>query len=125
MLHRQWSRSVEERGTVLLQAYPARVLLSNFCLVYILRTADVLSAADIRIVSRLSSLIVSSGYDFEIVCHMNCIDNAVVVFYKTLSFLSYLTRNRNIFLLIFQPSEFLAIYTIVITRLLSYFRPRF
>jgi hypothetical protein len=101
------------------------VLLSSFYLVYILLTADVRSAADIRIVSRLSFLIVSSGYDSEIVCHMNCIDNAVFVYYKTLSFLSYLIRNMDIFLLIFQPSEFLSIYTIVITRLLTYSRPRF
>ena len=56
---------------------------------------------------------------------MNCIDNAVVGDYKTLSFLFYLTRNMDIFLLIFQPSEFLSIYTIVITRLLPCFRPRF
>jgi hypothetical protein len=101
------------------------VLLSSFYLVYILLPTDVLSVADIRIVSRLSSLIVYSGYDFETVCHMNCIDNAVVGYYKNLSFLSYLTRNMDIFLLIFQLSEFLSIYTIVITRLLSCFRPRF
>ena len=56
---------------------------------------------------------------------MNCIDNAVVGDYKTLSFLFYLTRNMDIFLLIFQPSEFLSIYTIVITRVLPCFRPRF
>ncbi len=56
---------------------------------------------------------------------MNCIDNAVFVYYKTLSFLSYLSSNMDIFLLIFQPSEFLSIYTIVIIQLLPYFRPRF
>ena len=87
--------------------------------------AEVLSVADIRIVSRLSFLIVYSGVDFEIVCHMNRIDNAVVGYYKTLSFLFYLTRNMDIFLLIFQPSEFLSIYTIVITKQLPYLRPRF
>jgi hypothetical protein len=53
------------------------------------------------------------------------IGNAVFVDYKTLSFLFYVIRNMDIFLLIFQPSEFLSIYTIVITRLLPYFRPRF
>src|SRR5664280_1863600 len=53
------------------------------------------------------------------------IGNAVFVDYKILSFLFYLIRNRRIFLLIFQPSEFLTTYTIVITRLLPYFRPRF
>ena len=36
-----------------------------------------------------------------------------------------MTRNMDIFLLIFQPSEFLSIYTIVITGLLTYSRPRF
>ena len=101
------------------------MLLSSFYLVYILLPTDVLSVADIRIVSRLSSLIVYSGYDFETACHMNCIDNAVVGYYKTLSFLFYLTRNMDIFLLIFQPSEFLSIYIIVMTRLLTYSRPRF
>jgi len=101
------------------------VLLSSFYLVYILLPTDVLSVADIRIVSRLSSLIVYSGYDFETAYNMNCIDNAVVGYYKTLSFLFYLIRNMDIFLLIFQPSEFLSIYTIVITRLLTYSRPRF
>jgi len=45
---------------------------------------------------------------------MNCIDNAVFGYYKTLSFLFYVIRNMDIFLLIFQPSEFLTIYTIVI-----------
>ena len=36
-----------------------------------------------------------------------------------------LTNNMCIFTLIFQTSELLTIYTIVITRFLSYFRPRF
>jgi hypothetical protein len=90
------------------------VPLSNLYLFYTSLLTDVLSVADIRIVSRLSFLIVYSGYDFETVCHMNCIDNAVFGYYKTLSFLFYLTRNMGIFLLIFQPSEFLSIYTIVI-----------
>jgi hypothetical protein len=39
--------------------------------------------------------------------------------------LFYLTRNMDIFLLIFQPSEFLSTYTIVITILLTSPRPRF
>jgi hypothetical protein len=56
---------------------------------------------------------------------MTNISNAVFADYKTLSFLFYSTRNMDIFLLIFQPSEFLNTYTIVITRLLPYFRPRF
>ena len=99
--------------------------LSGFYLVYILPPVGVLSVADIRIVSRLSFLIDYCGYDFETVCHMNCIDNAVVGYYKTLSFLLYMTRNMDIFLLIFQPSEFLSIYTIVITRILTYSKPRF
>jgi hypothetical protein len=73
----------------------------------------------------LSSLIVSDDSNFEIVDHMPNIGNAVFVDYKILSFLFYLIRNMDIFLLIFQPSEFLTIYTIVIIRLLSYFRPRF
>jgi hypothetical protein len=101
------------------------VLLSSFYLVYILLPTDVLSVADIRIVSKLSSLIVSDDNNFEIVDHMPNIGNAVFVDYKILSFLFYLIRNRRIFLLIFQPSEFLSIYIIVMTRLLTYSRPRF
>jgi len=92
------------------------VLLSSFNLVYILLPTDVLSVADIRIVSKLSFLIVFSGYDFETVFHTNCIDNAVFADYKILSFWFYVIRNRGIFLLIFQPSEFLSIYAIVIKR---------
>ena len=99
--------------------------LSNFYFVYILLPADVLSVAGIRIVSRSSFLIVYYGYDFETVCHMNYTDNVAFDDYKNLSFLFYLTSNMDIFLLIFQPSEFLTIYTIVITILLPYFRPRF
>ena len=125
MSHPRCLLQAEKHDVASLQAHLTDVLLSSFYLVYILLTTDVLSAADIRIVSRLSFLIVSSGYDFEIVCHMNCIDNAVVVYYKSLSFLSHPTRNRDIFLLIFQPSEFLSTYTTIITRLLPYFRPRF
>ena len=101
------------------------MLLSSFYLAYILPLTEVLSVADIRIASRLSFLIVYSGYDFETVCRMNCIDNAVFDYYKTLSFLSYLSSNMDIFLLIFQPFEFLSIYTIVIIQLLPHFRPRF
>ena len=101
------------------------MLLSSFYLAYILPLTDLLSVADIRIASRVSFLIVYSGYDFETVCRMNCIDSAVLGCYKTLSFLSYLSSNMDIFLLIFQPSEFLTIYTIVITKQLPYFRPRF
>ncbi len=125
MLHRQWQLWVEECDVALLQAHPLIVLLSSFCLVYILLPDDLLSVADICIVSRLFFLIVSSDYDFEIVCRKNCIDNAVFGYYKTLSFLFYLIRNMDIFLLIFQPSEFLSIYTIVITKQSPYFRPRF
>ena len=125
MLHRQWPLWVEECDVALLQAHPLIVLLSSFCLVYILLPDDLLFVADIRIVSRLFFLIVSSGYDFEIVGRMNCTDNAVFGYYKSLSFLFYLIRNMDIFLLIFQPSEFLTIYTTVITKQLPYFRPRF
>ena len=84
-----------------------------------------MSAADIRIASKSYFLIDYFGYDFEIVCRMNRIDNAVSGYYKNLSFLFYATRNMDIFLLIFQPSEFLTIYTIVITKQLPYLRPRF
>lgn len=125
MLHRQWPLSTADSDVVLLKKHRIYVLLSNLSLFYISLPTDILSAADIRIVSRLFFLIVSSGYDFEIVCRMNCIDNAVFGYYKALSFLSYLIRNMDIFLLIFQPSEFLSIYTIVITKQLPYFRPRF
>ena len=101
------------------------MLLWSFYLGYTLLSAGISSVSDIRIVSRGFFLIVYHEYDFEIVCHMNCIDNAVFGYYKTLSFLSYMTRNMDIFLLIFQPSEFLSIYTIVIIQHLPYFRPRF
>ena len=99
--------------------------LSSFYLAYILPLTDLLSVADIRIASKSYFLIDYLGYDFEIVCRMNCIDNAVFGYYKNLSFLFYATRNMDIFLLIFQPSEFLSIYTIVITKQSPYFRPRF
>ena len=125
MLRQQLPLRAEEHGIVLLQAHPQGVLLSSFYLAYILPLADVLSAADIHIASRLSFLIVYFGYGFETVCHMNYIDNVVVCYCRTLSFLFYSTRNMDIFLLIFQPSEFLTIYIIVITRLLHYSRPRF
>ena len=111
--------------SVLLAEYCQYVPLSNLSLFYTSLLTDVLSAADIRIASRLSSLIDYLGYDFETVCHMNCIDNAVFGYYKALSFLFYLTRNMGIFLLIFQPLEFLSIYTIVIKQQLYHFRPRF
>ena len=114
-----------ECDLVLLIEHCQCVPLSNLYLFYTSLLADLLSAADICIASKSSFLIDYFGYDFETACHMNCIDNAVFGYYKTLSFLSYLTRNMDIFLLIFQPSEFLSIYTIVITRLLTYFRPRF
>jgi hypothetical protein len=91
-----------EYDFALLTEHCLSVPLSSLYLFYIFLPADVLSAADIRIVSRSSSLIVSSVHDFETVCHMNCIDNAVFAFYKTLSFLFYLTRNMDNFLLITQ-----------------------
>ena len=114
-----------EYDFVLWMEHCQSVPLSNLYLFYTSLLTDVLSAVDIRIASRLSFLIDYLGYDFETVYHMNCIDNAVFGYYKTLSFLFYLTRNMNIFLLILQPSEFLSIYIIVMTRLLTYSRPRF
>ena len=89
---------------------------SNLYPFYISLLTDILSAADICIASKSYFLIDYLGYDFEIVCRMNYIDNAVFGYYKNLSFLFYATRNMDIFLLIFQPSEFLTIYTIVITK---------
>ena len=68
-----------------------------FTLRYILLPADVLFVADIRIRSRASFLIVFAGDDFETVCHTICIDNVVVAYYKTLSFLFCLTRNMDSF----------------------------
>ena len=103
-----------EYDFVLWMEHCQSVPLSNLYLFYTSLLTDVLSAVDIRIASRLSFLIDYLGYDFETVYHMNCIDNAVFDYYRNLSFLFYLTRNMGIFLLIFQPLEFLSIYTIVI-----------
>jgi len=71
---------------------------------------------DKHIGSKLFFLSVFDDNSFEIVGHMLNISNAVFADYKTFSFLFYSTRNMDIFLLIFQPSEFLSIYTIVITQ---------
>jgi len=84
-----------------------------------------LSDVDKYIVSKLSSLIVCDYSNFEIADHMPNINNAVFASYNIPSFLSYSTHNTDIFLLIFQPSEFLSIYTIVFTRGLTCFKPRF
>jgi hypothetical protein len=71
--------------------------LWSFYLGCTLLSAGLSSAVDIRTVSKGTFLIAYHGYDFEIVCRMNCIDSVVFGYYKTLSFLSYLTRNADTF----------------------------
>lgn len=78
--------------------------LSNLSPFYTSLPVDLLSGAYIHIVSRSSFLIAFAGHDFEIVSHMNCIDNAVFAYYKILSSLFLLIRNMDIFLLITQAS---------------------
>lgn len=115
MLHQRWPLWAEEHDIDLLRSHHVGVLLWSFYPGYTLLAAGVSSVSDIRIVSIWFFLIVYHEDDFEIVFYMNCIDNAASDYYKTLSFLYYLSRNMDIFLLIFQPSEFLSIYIIVIT----------
>ena len=99
--------------------YPSMFLSSSYY-VYILLTADEQFFFQKHIDSRLSVSIFVSGYNFEIVDHMNCIDNVVFFSYKILSFLFYLIRNMDIFLLIFQPSEFLLTYLVVPEKVTTY-----
>jgi hypothetical protein len=80
------------------------VLLSSFYLAYTLPPTDRWSFSRRHIGPKWTDPIFSSGYDSEIVAHMIRIDNVVFAFYKTLSFLFYVTRNMDIFLLIAQTS---------------------
>lgn len=59
----------------------------------------------------------------ESVYYMNLEITLSLIIIKSLLF--YMTGNMDFYLLIFQPSEFLYIYIIVITRLLTYPRSRF
>ena len=102
MLHQQSPLWAEERDAALLQAHPIGVPLSSFYLAYILLPTDRWYFSRRHIGPKWTDLIFSSGYDSEIVAHMIRIDNVAFAFYKTLSFLFYVTRNMDTFLLIAQ-----------------------
>ena len=87
------------------------MILSSFYLAYILLPTDRWSFSRTHIGSKWTDPISPSGYDSEIAARMIRIDNVVFAYYKTLSFLFYVTRNMDIFLLITQASwVFINIY---------------